>query len=808
MRTKNAINRNFVAKTKMSTVGQIILACVAIFTAWPREEIHWTIAFLGSIVLLNLGRALMLRIYPRFEKKDEDTWYWGYVALTTLSGIGWGLLCACLMIIVGKTDDISLMVMINIAGLSAGATTTLTPDRMLARAFVFAANVPTLCALFFIGDPSYVWLGAVITMFLVFLYFQINVHSKMMSELSSRRNQLAAFADATLEAIIVHENGNIIEVNDSYEKMFQYTKSEVVGRNLFDLMPAEVARKAREAGFQEGLTPLQGVGYRKDGTSFDIEYVGRWFMHEGKQVRVTCIQDITSRKQAEAAIAEREKIALESAKTKSQFLANMSHEIRTPLNAIIGITDLLTETAASDLQKKYFRTMKDSGEALLGLVNDILDFSKIDEKKMELEYIEFNLAAAIEGQVDLMANRARQKHIALQILLDPMLPVKVRGDYGRFGQVLLNLVSNALKFTEQGHISVKANVLAQTPDFVRMRFEVQDTGPGISDENAARLFQPFTQADSSTARKHGGTGLGLSISQKIVEMMNGTIGFESELGKGTTFWFEIPFPVVEAKSLAQTYKDKPHSDQKVVVITDDIQIQDVLSCYLESWEFPVEYKTLAQVTSLEGVTTIVASGDPLDVVVNKLKDSTAAHTQVIVIEKNGDHNFHENKFVKASLPLPVRYSDLFNAINSGTAIPLQKEGSESEPKQYDFTKRRILIAEDNSTNQLIILSFLRHFGLQCHAVGNGIEAVDAFSHGEYDLIFMDCQMPELDGYEATKRIRDLEKNGDTRIPIVALTANALKEDRERCLACGMDDFLSKPIRKEKLIVVLETYLKG
>jgi|GEM_PF-5700314 PAS domain S-box len=808
MDARRDLNTALIAKSRTSFLGHIALAILTGLTALPAVEKHWVFWPLGLIILLNSCRAILQATYAKhFHRKADVAWYYIYGSLTLGGAILWGVMGAELIHIHGKSDDLSILVMVIMAGLASGATSTLTPDKNLARLFVLGCILPAIGVIIHLGDFSYASLGVVIFFYLLFLMAQINVHSNLFSELANRRSQLRAFEDATLEAIIVHDNGTILEVNPSFEKMFLYDEADAIGTNIFTFVAEEERPRYQNQPFEDKSKPTQVTGKRKDGTTFPIEVVGRWFTYGNRKVRVTCIQDVTARVEAEAAIREREQIALESAKTKSLFLANMSHEIRTPLNAIIGVTDLLNDTAVSDLQKKYFRTLKESGEALLGLVNDILDFSKIDENRLDLEIIDFSLAAAIEGQTELLANRARQKNISLEVMLDPQLPLKVSGDYGRFGQVILNLVSNAIKFTAQGSVRVSAKVLDLSGQEVRVRLEVKDTGVGIPVDSRERLFNPFTQADSSTARKYGGTGLGLSISKRIVELMHGTIGFETEVNKGTTFWFEIKLPVIQAEPLAHQYMHKPHDGKKIVVVTDQMDIRDVLTCYLESWQFSIEFKELNSLDDFDGRVVIVASGNPLEGVLSKLKNKGYEKHNVVVIESGGEHSHQQNPLVKVSLPLPVRYSDLFNAINEMSVEYFQKQSLMPGPLHEVFKNRRVLVAEDNSTNQMIILAFLRHYGLQCHAVGNGIEVVDAFSSGGYDLILMDCQMPELDGFEATKRIRQIEVNkGSTPIPIVALTANALKEDRDRCFESGMDDFLSKPIRKEKLVESLERFL--
>jgi signal transduction histidine kinase/CheY-like chemotaxis protein len=389
--------------------------------------------------------------------------------------------------------------------------------------------------------------------------------------------------------------------------------------------------------------------------------------------------------------------AQRAARAKAEFLANMSHEIRTPLNGIIGIADLLAELPLGEQQRKYTEIIRSSGQGLLTIVNDILDFSKIEAGKLSLEVIGFNLNTLVQTQVNLLETAAKEKNLIIMTQVDPSLQGHFGGDPGRIGQILLNLVGNAIKFTSAGYISIQVTPVESTdPLAQQVRFEVRDTGIGIPGDALQKLFQPFTQADGSTARRFGGTGLGLSISKRLAELMGGQIGAESEPGKGSTFWFTVRLSAVE----------------KVA------------------------------------------------------------------------------KAIKAEL-----------AVES-----VKNEISTSSSSQQDRSKCRILIAEDNSVNQMVALAQMKKLGYSAQAVANGKEAVDAFSTGSFDLILMDCQMPEMDGFEATRKIRELEAGSGRRIPIIALTANAMKEDEEKCLQNGMTDFISKPVKQEQLCEKLERLL--
>jgi len=505
----------------------------------------------------------------------------------------------------------------------------------------------------------------------------------------------------------------------------------------------------------------------------------------------------------------------------------MSHEIRTPMNGVLGMTELLLETGLTGAQRKFAETVQRSGKSLLGIINDILDFSKIEAGKLNLEHIDFDLRQTVEDTVELLAERAHSKGLELVCALPVDLAPRVKGDPLRLGQVLTNLVGNAIKFSERGEVTVALICLEDNTDGIRLRFEVTDTGPGISKEAQGRIFENFTQADGSTTRKHGGTGLGLPISKQLVEMMGGVMQVDSSAGVGSTFSFVLRFEKSSDQG-TPVARDKL-TGLRALVVAPNATTRNVLRVQLTHWgmssrtvDTPDEALDLlaqAQTRGMRYDVVLIDSAMPGQGALKLARAIKAAPTlteaRVAMLTPVGRHtDVREVRQagVRVSLPKPVRQSALYDGIVSLTS---NEEGSSAEPEVVEkpqmpprqTNRRRLLLAEDNPVNQEVALGILQIEGFDVTVAKNGVEAVEAFSTAAFDLVLMDCHMPEMDGFEATRKIRSLEKQGNLkRVPIVALTANAMQQDRDECLNAGMDDHLSKPYSRLQMRETLGRWL--
>lgn len=632
-------------------------------------------------------------------------------------------------------------------------------------------------------------------------------------------------------------SGRITYASDLFCAVSGYTREELLGQkhNLVNsgYHPRSFWKEVFVALARDGIWHGEVCNRAKDGHLYWVASTMVSFRDpDGKISRYVSIRtEITKRKEVEEQLQKAREVAEAANRAKGDFLAVMSHEIRTPMNGVLGFTDLLLDTPLNKTQQEFVQTIQHSGNALLTLINDILDYSKIEAGKLTLELMPFNLREACEDVLELIGSKATAKGLEIALLAEPG-PIAVVADPGRIRQVLTNLVGNAIKFTSQG--SVRIEVLVQPPgngsaESGEVSVRIVDTGIGISADKQSLLFQKFIQADASTTRKFGGTGLGLAISKQLIETMGGKIGIESEEGKGTTFWFTLPLPnyPVELPAVCA-----PASRSQRVLIATDSPVQGrAVSALLNGWQ--ISHGIVANAEQAVGrLRTAFADGSPYNTVLVDVRRGGAEwNTLLSSLATSGEFSTARKILCQATpvdsadafqlrFPLirPKALAELFATTSEALSSAAGDEGrklavvdrSELGAIGGTLPLQRVLVAEDTVVNQRLITHLLRKLGLEADLAGNGRDAVEKAMKHPYPLILMDCQMPEMDGFEATRQIRASQKAarvGQNSI-VIALTANAVLGDREECLAAGMDDYLSKPIQFEKLKELVRRYLEA
>jgi len=627
-------------------------------------------------------------------------------------------------------------------------------------------------------------------------------------------------------------NGHYLGCNKAFEKYRGVKKEEIIGRTVMELNYSE-EEKSLHCKFDKEL--IHNPGQKtyelslidQNGISRTILVKKATFTNSEGVVAgiVGVVMDITGQKNAEEEMKKAMDAHDAANKAKYDFLATVSHEIRTPMNAIIGMTDLLLDTELTQGQRELLEITRTSADALLEIINDILDFSKIESGKIDFEKIDFDLRVTIENTIDTFATKANEKGLELVCMINPDVPSLLRGDPGRLRQILLNIVGNSIKFTESGEVSVAVTLEQENEIEATILFSVTDTGIGIPEDKMEKLFKSFSQVDSSMTRKYGGTGLGLAISKNLSMLMGGNIGVKSKEGEGTNFWFTTVFEKQLREIPDKLGKIIDTSNQRILIVDDNKTNRFVLSKMLDSWGFKHD-KAEGGKEALDKLFDGVKQGNPFTIAIldmhmpemdgetlgsiikNNINLSDIMLIMLSSFGKRGDANRMKEIGFSAFLTKPIKGSQLHDCL-----LSVLQEGRVEPDNRRIVTrfsiaedrklKLRILVAEDNVPNQKLIFIMLNKMGYKTDIVCNGREAVESFLRQKYDLVLMDVHMPEMDGFEATGIIREKEKNTGEHIPIIAMTADAMYGDKERCIKAGMDNYISKPIFPEKVVEAIE-----
>ena len=817
----------------------VLLVMVVAALVWNSLPLALTAGWVGAVTAAAALRTWWRLGLSRRTASPEEALRG--VRLTVAGvGLAWGFGAAAAIPALGL--DQAALILVVLAGIVAGATGTLVGDRRSFHYLLLTALAPlpigillhghsrvhliaTLLIVLFVGGMDRVHRRAYRT-FVERVRAAVLLASST-QDLARQHAYLDALIASTPVAIAVLDGRRSIRsVNPAFETLFGYSTAEAVGASIDALIVPDSLRSESsdlEARARAGeIVRVEIERRRKDGRPIQVRLSAAAVKAAPEGGLVALYEDISDRKAAEQAMRAARELAERVARARSAFLANMSHEIRTPMNAVLGFVELVLDTELQVEQRRALELVRSSSEALLTILNDILDYSKIEAEHLELESIPFDLPKVVHATATLLAVRAREKHLELTVDVPPDVPHIMRGDPTRVRQVLMNLIGNAIKFTEQGEVDVSAAVVGYHDDRTSVRFRVRDTGIGISDEQLATIFDEFTQADASMTRRYGGTGLGLAISRKLVALMGGQLSVTSEVGRGSEFSFTLRLPVERSAAAATPGRAVSLGGRRLLVVDDNETNRRILRDMLGAEGVAVHEAARAD-AGLTALRRAAAAGTPFDIAILDAQmpdqdgfelaaavraDPDLAATKLLILTsagQRGDGERCRQMGIQAYLTKPIARADLIEAVGTvlleappaGAAPALITRHSIAESRHT----LRILLAEDNLVNQQVATAMLVKRGHQVDVVGNGREAVDAIGTHDYDLVLMDIQMPEMDGFAATQAIRALPRGRS--LPIIALTAHALSGERERCLERGMTGYLAKPFKAHDLFAAIE-----
>lgn len=666
-------------------------------------------------------------------------------------------------------------------------------------------------------------------------------------KLKAEEAHIRAIVDNVMEAIItMDQQGRILSFNAGAEKIFRYSKEEAENKNISLLL----AQPKNASGTNPIISPFntdegdmakEVAGVDKNNRIFPMSLSVAHINVDGELIYIGLMRDITEQKEKEEELRREKERAEAASQAKSDFLANMSHEIRTPMNGVLGMAGLLLDTYLNAEQHGWASIIKRSGENLMDIINDILDFSKIEAGQLKLEPINFDLYAAVEEVTDVLRLQTHEKNIQLLTRFHCEVPQYVIGDPGRVRQILLNLCGNAIKFTEKGHVLVNVTCMNEGTDHVRLFFEINDTGIGIPEDKLDYIFNKFSQAEESTTRKFGGTGLGLAICKSLTQTMGGSIGVYSKVGKGSTFYFDILLPIGKGENTIDGIPEFNLTSYRGLIVSDYPLNAEILNQYLLEWEISCDVtddikqayqKATAQDAGVSYdfiiIDTSLSSMNGLEFTRSLRAATQLKNNLTVIMCANGVSGTPEELYqagldgflLKPFYPqrLKMLLQFILRARKEGRKLDMlvtkhlldhlkgDKTTKHSE-ELHQYTDKRVLVVEDMKVNLMLIIKLLGKHGLRIDSAANGLEAVEMLKNFDYDLVFMDCQMPEMDGFEATREIRIYEETKKKKhTTIVALTADAMTGDREKCLNAGMDDYMNKPVRALQISDMLEKWI--